>query len=124
LDCWVLSIRNISKSGIQMIASTPVPPYYAVIFTSLRTESDADNYATTADQMAALASVQPGYLGAESAREGLGITVSYWESLEAIRQWKAQADHLIAQQIGREKWYAAYKTRVCRVERDYGFGAV
>jgi heme-degrading monooxygenase HmoA len=107
-----------------MIASTPVPPYYAVIFTSLRTESDTDNYATMADQMAALASVQPGYLGAESAREGLGITVSYWESLEAIRQWKAQADHLIAQQMGREKWYAAYKTRVCRVERDYGFGAV
>ena len=87
-------------------------------------KSDADNYTTMADQMAALASVQPGYLGAESAREGLGITVSYWESLEAIRQWKAQADHLIAQQMGREKWYAAYKIRVCRVERDYGFGAV
>ena len=107
-----------------MIASTPVPPYYAVIFTSLRTEIDSENYAEMADQMSALASEQPGYLGAESAREGLGITVSYWESLEAIRQWKLQADHLIAQQMGREKWYSAYKTRVCRVERDYEFGAI
>jgi len=107
-----------------MIASTPAPPYYAVIFSSLRTVEDSENYGEMADQMAALAAEQPGYLGAESAREGLGITVSYWESLDAIRQWKAQADHLIAQQMGREKWYSAYKTRVCRVERDYGFGIV
>jgi heme-degrading monooxygenase HmoA len=107
-----------------MIASTPAPPYYAVIFTSLRTAGDSENYGEMAAQMAVLAADQPGYLGAESVRDELGITVSYWESLEAIRQWKAQADHLIAQQLGREKWYAAYKTRVCRVERDYGFGIV
>jgi heme-degrading monooxygenase HmoA len=105
-----------------MIASTPAPPYYAVIFTSLQTDLDSENYGKMADQMAALAAEQPGYLGAESARDGLGITVSYWENLDSIRQWKAQADHLIAQQLGREKWYAAYKTRVCKVERDYGFG--
>jgi heme-degrading monooxygenase HmoA len=107
-----------------MIASTPAPPYYAVIFTSLRTEGDSENYGEMAEEMATLAAKQPGYLGAESARDGLGITVSYWESLEAIRQWKAHADHLIAQQMGREKWYSAYKTRVCRVERDYGFETV
>ena len=102
-----------------MIATTPAPPYYAVIFSSLRTEVD-DGYADMAEQMVALATRQPGFLGVESAREGLGITVSYWESLEAIRHWKAHTDHLLAQKMGREKWYAAYKTRICKVERDYG----
>ena len=107
-----------------MIAQTPDPPYYAVIFTSTRTEGDEEGYAEMAERMAELAAQQPGYLGAESARDGLGITVSYWESLETIRQWKANTEHLVAQQFGREKWYSAYKTRVCKVERDYGFGEI
>lgn len=103
-----------------MIAKTPEPPYYAVIFTSLRTEGDND-YGAMAEHMVDLAARQPGFLGVESAREEVGITVSYWESLEAIRHWKANAEHLVAQRLGREKWYRAYKTRVCLVERDYGF---
>ncbi len=94
---------------------------YAVVFTSLRTEGD-DGYAQTADEMNALAARQPGYLGMESARgeDGLGITVSYWKDEEAIRRWKANADHLTAQKAGRERWYRAYRIRVCRVEREYG----
>lgn len=104
-----------------MIANTPSPPYYAVIFTSLRNEGDTEAYAAMATKMADLATEQPGYLGAESARDGLGITVSYWESLEAIRHWKANVEHLVAQKMGRDAWYRAYKTRVCKVERDYGF---
>ncbi len=103
-----------------MIAKTPVPPYYAVIFTSLRTEID-EGYEMTADRMVELAAGQPGFLGVESAREGIGITVSYWESLEAIRLWKANTEHLAAQELGRKQWYTAYKTRICLVERDYGF---
>lgn len=103
-----------------MIAQTPEPPYYAVIFTSLRT-SQEEGYGDTAERMVALAAAQPGFLGVEAARSGLGITVSYWESLEAIRHWKMNAEHLLTQQYGREKWYAAYKTRICKVERDYGF---
>jgi len=103
-----------------MIANTPQPPYYAVIFTSLRTEGD-HGYSDMAAEMEELAKQQPGYLGIESARQGLSITVSYWESLEAIRNWKANARHLFAQQQGREKWYEQYKTRICRVERDYEF---
>lgn len=103
-----------------MIAKTPPPPYYAVIFSSLRTDV-AEGYAETAQRMLELAAGQPGYLGVEGVREGLGITVSYWESLEAIRHWKQQTEHLIAQQKGRTDWYAAYKTRICKVERDYGF---
>lgn len=103
-----------------MLASTPKPPYYAVIFTSLRTSYDKD-YIETAKKMEHLASLQEGYLGHESAREEVGITVSYWANLEAIRNWKVQSDHLWAQQKGRENWYAAYKTRICLVERDYGF---
>ena len=106
-----------------MIASTPAPPYYAVIFTSLRTAVD-DGYGDMAGRMVALAQGQPGFLGVESARDGLGITVSYWESLEAIRHWKRNSEHLIAQQFGREKWYNSFKTRICLVERDYGFEAV
>ena len=103
-----------------MIAQTPTPPYYAVIFTSTRTEID-NGYGEMADRMVELAATMPGYLGVESARSGVGITVSYWASLEAIRFWKLQTEHLFAQKMGREAWYVAYKTRICLVERDYGF---
>ena len=103
-----------------MIAQTPTPPYYAVIFTSIRTDVD-DDYGQIADRMAELSATMPGYLGVESARSGIGITVSYWANLEAIRHWKQQTEHLFAQKMGREAWYAAYKTRICLVERDYGF---
>lgn len=103
-----------------MIVNTPSPPYYAVIFSSLRSQID-EGYGETAGEMVRLAELQTGYLGHESAREGLGITVSYWASLDAIRNWKQQTDHLLAQRMGREKWYSAYKTRICLVERDYGF---
>lgn len=102
------------------IATTPATPYYAVIFTSVRTEGD-HGYGKMSEAMAASAARQPGFLGVESAREELGITVSYWASLEAISAWKQEAAHLVAQKLGREDWYAAYKTRICRVERDYEF---
>lgn len=103
-----------------MIAQTPQPPYYAVIFTSLKTNDDK-GYSEMADRMEALAQQQPGYLGHESARDGLGITVSYWQSLEAIKNWKQNTEHLFAQQKGKGAWYAKYKTRICLVEREYGF---
>lgn len=103
-----------------MIAATPTAPYFAVIFTSERT-AVSDGYAEMSDRMVELAQQQPGYLGHESARDSLGITVSYWESLEAIRDWKKNTEHLFAQKKGREEWYASYKTRICKVERDYGF---
>ena len=103
-----------------MIAKTPTPPYYAVIFSNLRTEVE-DGYEKMADEMVRLAEQQPGYLGHESVRNGLGITISYWGNLEAIKKWKANTDHLVAQKFGREKWYAAYKTRIAKVERDYSF---
>jgi heme-degrading monooxygenase HmoA len=103
-----------------MIAKTPKPPYYAVIFTSERTAID-EGYEDTAMRMVELAQQQPGYLGFESARDGLGITISYWESLEAIRSWKQNTEHLLAQKNGKEKWYSAYKTRISKVERDYGY---
>ncbi len=101
------------------IAKTPEPPYYAVIFTNLRTEGD-DGYGETAERMVELAQQQPGFLGMESVREGLGITVSYWSDLDAIKHWKANLEHLEAQKLGRERWYAAFKTRIAKVERDYG----
>ncbi len=74
-----------------------------------------------ADKMEELAKEQPGYLGIESARDGVGITVSYWASLEAIKKWKENIHHQVAQSLGRKQWYEVYKTRVCKVERDYGF---
>lgn len=108
-----------------MIAQTPQPPYYAVIFSSVRTDID-EGYGTVADRMVELANDQPGFLGVESARNDrddgpLGITVSYWDSLDAIRHWKQHAEHLIAQKTGRNRWYESYKTRICKVERDYEF---
>lgn len=95
-------------------------PYYAVIFTSIRTELD-DNYSEMAIKMEILAKQQPGFLGVESARNEIGITVSYWESLEAIANWKQNLDHLDAQFLGRQKWYENYVVRIAKVEKEYGF---
>lgn len=102
-----------------MIAPTPEPPYTAVIFTSLRTEGD-NGYAVMSERMADLASRQPGYLGVESARDGLGITVSYWTDDAAAAGWKQVAEHLIAQDRGRSVWYADYQVRVATITRSYG----
>lgn len=101
-----------------MIAATPEPPYYAVIFTSQRTE-DIQGYAAMSDRMVELARQQPGFLGVESARDvaGFGITVSYWRDEASIAAWKAHAEHAVAQRLGRERWYEAFGLRVCRVER-------
>ncbi len=101
-------------------ARTPRPPYTAVIFTSVRTDGEDAEYAATADEMERLAAVQPGYLGIESARQGLGITVSYWTSPEHARAWKTVAEHRLAQQRGRAVWYRTYRVRIATVDRDYG----
>jgi len=107
--------------GQMKTADTPQPPYYAAIFTSLRTEGDL-GYAEMAARMLELASTQPGFLGVESARgeSGLGITVSYWDSLEAISAWKRHAEHQVAQSKGREGWYSEFVVRISKVERAYG----
>lgn len=102
-----------------LIANTPEPPYYSVIFTSLRTAEDG-YYDEMAKKMVALASQQSGFLGIESAREELGITVSYWSDLDSIKRWKSNLEHKEAQRLGREKWYSAFKVRIAKVERDYG----
>lgn len=107
-----------------MIANTPQTPYYAVIFTSIKDNNNTDGYDAMSSLMVDLAQQQPGFLGVESARNKLGITVSYWQSLKAIKQWKQQTDHLIAQQKGRSDWYQSYKTRICLVERDYAFNTI
>ncbi|GEQ73820.1 hypothetical protein CTTA_0825 [Comamonas testosteroni] len=104
-----------------LFAATPQPPYYAAIFTSLRTQTD-QGYGEMADRMVELAGQQAGYLGAESTRDaqGFGITVSYWESEEAIRQWKHNAEHQIAQEKGHTTWYQYFELRIAKVERAYG----
>jgi len=104
---------------MSIIAVTPKPPYYAVIFTSHRTDGD-NGYGEMATKMVDLAAQQPGYLGIESAREDLGITVSYWSDLESIKSWKANIEHQQAQRSGHEKWYSSFKVRISKVERDYG----
>jgi len=103
-----------------MIAKTPSPPYYAVIFSSIRTTGD-NGYSEMADRMVELASSQDGFLGVESARNELGITVSYWTDLDAIRKWKENIEHTVAREKGRSDWYKSFKTRIAKVEKDYGF---
>lgn len=103
------------------LAKTPTPPYYAVIFSSIRKEGNQQAYINMALKMEALAIEQAGYLGMESAREEVGITVSYWKDLASIKAWKEQVDHQIAQKMGKEKWYKSYITRISLVERDYSF---
>ena len=101
------------------IANTPEPPYYAVIFTNERTSVE-EGYQSMAERMVELAQLQPGFLGVESVRNGLGITVSYWQSLEAIQQWKNNAEHLQAQRLGHGQWYQHFSIRIAKVEREYG----
>lgn len=102
------------------IANTPAPPYYAVIFTSVRTEGD-HGYAEMARRMLELAARQEGFLGMESAREDLGISVSYWKDRESIRNWKENTEHMIARAKGREIWYESFKVRITLVEQDYQY---
>jgi heme-degrading monooxygenase HmoA len=101
-------------------ATTPEPPYYAVIFTSKRTEGD-HGYEAMAQAMFELALKQPGCLGAETARgeDGIGITVAYFKDDDAIRNWKQNAQHLVAQKFGKERWYSHYELRIAKVERAY-----
>ncbi|GGH87299.1 heme-degrading monooxygenase HmoA [Pullulanibacillus pueri] len=96
---------------------------YAVIFTSKRTDQDASGYARASDNMMALAKKQPGFIRVESARnpEGDGITVSYWESLEAIKLWRENAKHQAVQRKGKDLWYSEYKVKICKIEREYSF---
>ncbi len=103
-----------------MIADSPSPPYTAVIFTSIRTEGDCGYFQMT-ERMVELAAQQPGFLGVESARDGLGLTVSYWLNESAAAAWKDQAEHLMAQIRGRRDWYRNYRVRIATVTRDYGF---
>jgi heme-degrading monooxygenase HmoA len=105
------------------LATTPQPPYYAVIFASIRTEQDDQGYGSAADRMMQLASDQPGYLGVDSVRDaaGIGITVSYWSSEAAIAAWRRNAEHTMVREQGRKNWYAQYELRVAKVERAYGF---
>ena len=105
-----------------VFAATPPPPYYAVIFTRVRTPGD-NGYEAEAEKMFKLAQEQPGYLGLESvaSADGAGITVAYFQTPEAIAAWKQNTEHLAAQAKGRDVWYAGYEVRVARVERAYGF---
>lgn len=103
-----------------MISKTPEPPYYAVIFTSVRTKTD-EGYSQMADEMLDTAKGQPGFLGVDSAREAIGITVSYWKNLESVKNWKEHACHRVARESGRAKWYEMFTVRIAKVEKEYGF---
>jgi heme-degrading monooxygenase HmoA len=103
-----------------MIAQTPTPPYFAVIFTSVRTDGD-NGYSEISARMVELVKDQDGFLGMESARNEIGITVSYWRDLESIKKWRENMEHTFAREKGRSDWYQSFKVRIAKVERDYGF---
>jgi heme-degrading monooxygenase HmoA len=121
LDPLLTPLVKKSMSNTTSLAQTPEPPYYAVIFTSQRTDDDR-GYSKMADRMVELAKTMPGYLGVESVRDntGVGITVSYWKTEEDIRNWKQNAEHSRAQEAGKSTWYSEYALRVAKVERAYG----
>lgn len=103
-----------------MIEDTLKPPYYAVIFSTILSNT-TEGYLETANKMEELAKQQKGYLGIESARSEIGITVSYWQTLEDILAWKNNVEHTEVRNLGRERWYKKYQLRICKVEREYGF---
>ncbi|QTE23475.1 antibiotic biosynthesis monooxygenase family protein [Polaribacter cellanae] len=103
-----------------MIEDQLTPPYYAVIFSTILAKN-ISGYLEMTEKMEKLAQKQKGYLGIESARNEIGITVSYWQTLEDIVAWKNNFEHTAARNLGREKWYKKYQLRICKVEREYGF---
>ncbi|WP_370408142.1 antibiotic biosynthesis monooxygenase [Tenacibaculum dicentrarchi] len=103
-----------------MIEDSLKTPYYAVIFTTILSDN-LNGYDAMATKMEVLAKQQKGYLGIEFARSKVGITVSYWQDLDAIVQWKNNIEHLEAREMGRVQWYKKYQLRICKVEREYGF---
>ena len=104
----------------ERIVTTPKPPYYAVIFTN-KLSKDDKGYEAMATKMFNMALEQPGCLGAESTRDeqGIGITVSYWQDEQSLLNWKAVAQHRVAQKMGIAKWYSKYEVRIAKVERAY-----
>ena len=102
-----------------MIVDNLETPYYAVIFTTISSEN-TDGYREAAQRMEILAKQQKGFLGMESARSEIGVTVSYWQTLAAISAWKNNMEHAAVRELGREKWYKKYQLRICKVE-TYGF---
>lgn len=105
---------------MKLISQTPQPPYYAVIFTSVRTEID-EGYSKMSDEMEKLVKQQPGFLGFDSTREETGITVSYWKDLESIKKWRNNSEHQIARLMGKKKWYKYFSVRIAKVERENNF---
>ncbi|GAB4009238.1 antibiotic biosynthesis monooxygenase [Spirosoma migulaei] len=102
------------------IAQTPAPPYYVVVFTIVPS-ADLEGYEAMGGKMVELAYQQPGFLGMEYGAGEVELTISYWENLESINQWRQNAEHIVARDLGREKWFQAFKVRIAKVERDYEF---
>lgn len=103
-----------------MFSQTPKPPYYAVIFTSIKSEN-IEGYREMSQKMDELAEQQEGFLGQDTANSEIGVSVSYWKDLESIKKWKENTDHQMAIKMGRKQWYKCYNVRVAKVEREYGF---
>lgn len=101
---------------------TPIfeTPYYAVIFTSLLHETD-EEYIGLDEILIEKATASGGFLGMDSARSELGISISYWKTLEDIKKWRENFDHIDAMTKGKQKWYERYNVRICLVERNYEF---
>jgi heme-degrading monooxygenase HmoA len=118
----VISPNKATFMDAHLLAQTPEPPYYAVIFSTIRKEGD-HGYHEMAEKMVKLAATMPGYLGVDSARSEIGITVSYWRDLESIKHWRQDIEHTEARNLGREKWYSTYQLRIAKVEHAYGFDA-
>jgi heme-degrading monooxygenase HmoA len=117
-SCAAANLAGVSPTEDDALAVTPPPPYTAVIFTSRRA-AVTSGYEAMAAAMFAAVREQPGFLGVDSARDGVGITVSYWVDDDAARAWKQVAEHLVAQRLGHDLWYADYHVRVATVHRDY-----
>ena len=101
-----------------MFANTPKPPYYAVIFTS-KLNDNPEGYDEMSAHIEELVKGQEGYLGMESARKNIGITVCYWKDLESIKKWSANQEHREAKKAGKARWYEAYRVRISKVEMEY-----
>ena len=97
---------------------------YAVIFKAKITTFDA-SYTEIAKKMRELAMDKYGCSDFVSATEdGYEIAISYWETQEQIIKWKQDAEHLVAQELGRSRWYQSYKVEVVKIIREYPVGKV
>ena len=84
-----------------------------------------DEYAAAVDRMSELARTMPGHISHKTfyAEDGERCTIVEFEHEEGLRTWRTNPEHIVAQQLARQKYYGEYTVQVCTLDREAKFKA-